>query len=572
MQPITKTIIYPAQFITWQLIVVMLCIAACNNTENNKVTDTVIAETPQQADVKQAELIEKLVSYAAAHEGKVNDSIRLKQLVLLQKLYSQNNYQPIWNKEENWEAIADSLYNIVRLSRLYGLFPADYHSHSLLRIRNTVITDSLQRKNAALWARADVLFTDALFGIAHDLKLGRLAKDSVTLRSDSLLNDDYFFTICREAITNKNIRPVLEALEPQHEGYHRLKSAIPAFLDSATFKKFTYVFYPNKDSLALLKQVEKRLSEAGFNIISNDTTSLKEAISKYQKQKGIKVTGKVGEQTTRSLNNTDWEKFKRIALTLDRYKQLPDSMPGQYIWVNIPSYYMQLRQADTVVFESRVVVGKPNTRTPLLTGSITNMVTYPQWTIPTSIITKEILPGVKRNPNYLAKKGYMLLTNEGELVDPATVNWLKYTKGIPYRVVQGSGDDNALGILKFNFNNKYSVYLHDTNQRYLFKNASRALSHGCVRVQEWSKLAQFIIATDSMKALLTDSTRYTKTDSLQAWLTRKEKHIIPVRNRLPVYIRYYSCEGKDGKVKFYEDIYGEDRILTERYFANKQIN
>lgn len=571
MQPITKTITIPAQFITWQLIAVLLCIAACN-TESNKVNDTVIADTPQQADVKQAELIEKLVSYAASHDGKVNDSVRLKQMALLQKLYSQNNYQPIWSKEENWQSIADSLYTIVRLSRFYGLFPTDYHSHSLLRIRNVVITDSLQRKNAALWARADVLFTDALFGLAHDLKLGRLAKDSVTLRSDSLLNDDYFMAICSEAIANKNIRPALEALEPAHEGYHRLKNAIPLFLDSAVFKKFTYILYPTKDSLALVKQVEKRLSEGGFNIISNDTASLKEAISKYQKQKGIKVTGKVGEQTARSLNNTDWERFKRIAVTMDRYKQLPDSMPEHYIWVNIPSYYMQLRRADTVVFESKVVVGKPNTRTPLLTGTITNMVTYPQWTIPTSIIVKEILPGVKRNPNYLAKKGYMLLTNDGELVEPSTVNWSKYTKGIPYRVVQGSGDDNALGILKFNFNNKYSVYLHDTNQRYLFKNAGRALSHGCVRVQEWSKLAQYIIATDSIKAQLTDSSRYTKTDSLNAWLARKEKHTIPVRNRLPVYIRYYSCEGKDGKVKFYEDIYGEDRILTERYFANKPIN
>lgn len=571
MQPITKTITIPAQFITWQLIAVLLCIAACN-TESSKVNDTIIAETPEQADVKQAELIEKLVSYAASHDGKVNDSVRLKQMALLQKLYSQNNYQPIWSKEENWQSIADSLYTIIRLSRFYGLFPTDYHSHSLLRIRNVVITDSLQRKNAALWARADVLFTDALFGLAHDLKLGRLAKDSVTLRSDSLLNDDFFMAICSEAIANKNIRPALEVLEPSHEGYHRLKSAIPVFLDSGVFKKYTYILYPNKDSLALLKQVEKRLSEGGFNIISNDTASLKEAISKYQKQKGIKVTGKVGEQTARSLNNTDWERFKRIAVTMDRYKQLPDSMPEHYIWVNIPSYYMQLRRADTVVFESKVVVGKPNTRTPLLTGTITNMVTYPQWTIPTSIIVKEILPGVKRNPNYLAKKGYMLLTNDGELVDPSTVNWSKYTKGIPYRVVQGSGDDNALGILKFNFNNKYSVYLHDTNQRYLFKNAGRALSHGCVRVQEWSKLAQYIIATDSIKAQLTDSTRYTKTDSLNAWLTRKEKHTIPVRNRLPVFIRYYSCEGKDGKVKFYEDIYGEDRILTERYFANKPIN
>jgi murein L,D-transpeptidase YcbB/YkuD len=354
------------------------------------------------------------------------------------------------------------------------------------------------------------------------------------------------------------------------KGYADLKAGIPNFLDSAEFKATTYVVYPSKDSLSMMKQVATRLAELGFTIPPGDTASLKDVIKRYQKQHGIPITGKIGDKTVNSLNSNDWQKFKRIAINMDRYKLLPDSLPHQYIWVNLPGFYMQLWNDDTLVLESKVVVGKPLTRTPLLTSKITDMVTYPQWTIPESIIIKEVLPGLKKDTNYLKKKGYSLINEKGDEVYASSVKWAKYSKGIPYKVVQGSGDDNALGVLKFNFNNKYSVYMHDTNQRYFFGKSFRALSHGCVRVQQWDKLAHFIINNDSLNAAANVNTF--KSDSLKAWLKRKEKHVIPVRTRLPVFFRYFDCAGINGSVKFYDDIYNEDRMLSERFFANKRVN
>jgi L,D-transpeptidase YcbB len=212
------------------------------------------------------------------------------------------------------------------------------------------------------------------------------------------------------------------------------------------------------------------------------------------------------------------------------------------------------------------VVGKPFTRTPVLTSSLTDMITYPQWTIPQSIITKEILPATKKDPGYISKKGYSLVDSKGEEVDPYFVDWSLYKKIIPFKVVQGSGDDNALGILKFNFNNKYAVYLHDTNQRYLFSRTTRALSHGCVRVQEWEKLAYYILNNDSLNAR---SNNFTHIDSMRKWLSQKEKHVIIVRNKLPLFIRYFTCDSKDNKVVFYDDIYSEDKRLRDRYFHDK---
>jgi murein L,D-transpeptidase YcbB/YkuD len=175
------------------------------------------------------------------------------------------------------------------------------------------------------------------------------------------------------------------------------------------------------------------------------------------------------------------------------------------------------------------------------------------------------LPAARKNPGYFAKKGYSLIDKEGNEVDPYTVEWSKYKKGLPYKVVQGSGDDNALGVLKFNFNNKYAVYLHDTNQRYLFAQTVRSLSHGCVRVQEWQKLAHDILHYDNP-----DSAKISpREDSLNSWLKRKVKRSISIRNKMPVYIRYFTCEGGENGIVFYDDMYGEDKLIREKYFAGK---
>jgi len=225
-----------------------------------------------------------------------------------------------------------------------------------------------------------------------------------------------------------------------------------------------------------------------------------------------------------------------------------------------------LKEDDTVRLKSKVVVGKPQSHTPTLTSSITDMITYPQWTIPESIIKKEILPGLKKDPGYTLKKGFSLIDYKGNVVDPYFVDWTKYKTGIPYKVVQGSGDDNALGVMKFNFSNKYFVYLHDTNQRYLFSNKTRALSHGCVRVQNWDSLAYFILRNDSAFSKKTLSS-----DTLTKWLTLKEKHVIPVRKRIPLFIRYFTCDTKDDELVFYEDVYGDDKRLKDKFFANKNL-
>ena len=550
-----------------QITIIILClfIISCNNA--NAPADKQIVADPEKMDKKASENIKEVLEFAKKNNGKVDDSIHLHLADVVSNFYNSSGYQPVWSSKEAWQPLADTLFKFITEAEQEGLFPKDYHFKNLQSLKNKLDTDSLKRMDATLWTRADLMFTDAFMHILKDLKHGRLQPDSVTINKDSALANDFFVKNLNNLIEKKQFTSLLNSLQPTSKGYWALKRGIKIFLDSMDRQTYTYVTYPykkgdTKDSLFFIKMLQKRLIESGvisFADKFSDSAKLSEAVKKYQKQKGIKQDGKISASIIRMMNTSDAERFKRIAITLDRYKQLPNKMPEKYIWVNLPAYYLWVVDHDSIALESRVICGKPDTRTPLLNSEITDMITYPTWTVPTSIIAKQYLPKLKNNPGYLARLGLKLVNGKGETIDGHNVNWSKYSKGIPYKVMQGSGDNNALGIFKFNFNNPYAVYLHDTNQRYLFKNAARALSHGCVRVQEWEKLAFYIARNDSMNMRNADSLKY-NTDSIKNWIANKERHRIDVKKRIPIYIRYFSCEGKDGKIKFYDDIYGEDKV------------
>ena len=558
------------------LLVVWIFFFSCSNSDKTK--DKEIVATPAEMDNHIADNIKTSLNTALEKDGKLDDSTRLSLSNIVQDYYKATDYAPAWSKEEKWQPLGDSLFNFISHAELEGLFPADYHFKDLHSLKTTLDADSLKRMDAALWTRADLLMTDGFMRIVRDLKLGRLRPDSLSSIRDTSLQENFYVDRLKALTEKKTFTTILNELQPKHAGYWELKKGIKPFIDSMDKRVYTYVNFPYKkgdanDSIFFMKMLKKRLAESAVWDASShlpDSTELKAAISKIQKQKGITVDGKVGPVLIRTLNTSDAERFKRIAITLDRYKQMPEKMPVKYIWVNLPGYYLKVMDHDTLVLQSKIICGKPETRTPLLTSEITDMVTYPTWTVPTSIIAKSYLPRLKKNPNYLARIGLKLMNGKGEAIDPSEVNWSKYSKGIPFKVMQASGDNNALGVMKFNFNNKYDVYLHDTNQRYLFKNSSRALSHGCVRVQEWQQLAFYLARNDSATASKRDTLRY-NSDSIRNWVAHKERHRIDVKNQVPLFIRYFSCEGKDGKIIFYEDIYGEDKVLREKYFANKQL-
>ncbi|MDQ2718716.1 MAG: L,D-transpeptidase family protein [Bacteroidota bacterium] len=548
-------------------VMLICCWTGCKN--HHKVIQKEIVKTPEEMDDEVADNIKASLLFAKDNSGKINDLIRLSQYGLVNSFYQQNNFKNVWSHKEKWTPQADSMFAFIGNCKYYGLYPADYHFQVLNDLRNGIINDTLALKDAITWTKADLTLSDAFMKILKDLKEGRLIADSVSI-SEKRNYIDSFFVKNLNDVNGINVSAFFDGVEPVNTNYQALKNLLKNFVDSMDTKTYLYINYPYKDSLTFFANIHKRLGQSGFgdsSIKMPDSVMMSKEIKKYQAKHHLLADGKIGPKFIKTMNANDNEKFKRIAINLDRYKQLP-ALPETYIWVNLPGFYLKVIDSDTVVLESKVIVGKPDTRTPTLISAITDMVTYPQWTMPESIIKKDILPELKKNPGYLAIKGFSLLDSKGNEVNPYTIKWSKYTKGIPWKVVQGSGDDNALGIFKFNFNNPYSVYLHDTNQRYLFKNAERDLSHGCVRVQNWEALAYYIARNDSMAVEDGRPLSY-NTDSIKSWIAIKSRKRIMVKKRLPLFIEYFTCDIRKNKIIFYDDIYNEDRALTQKYFAGK---
>ena len=545
--------------------VLLIFLVACHGGKGKGSKDE--AKAPAPMDLHVGEDLKSVLQYAADNHDKLNDSTTLLYRALEDSLYNSNGYVPIWSEREHWKRQADSLLAFIDSSKEYGLFPTDYHYFSLHFIQRVLEEDTMAKKNTAIWTRADLLLTDAFFHLVKDIRQGRLEYDSVTLRKDSVLPDSMFTGALASALQMNDISATLHELEPRHPGYDSVKAYLHDFLLTAHFRPLTWLEYPYKDSGAFYQSLVHRLRESGYidsAATTVDTGVLHGAIRQYQAVNKLKVSGKVTQDMVIMMNNSDWEKFKRIAITLDRYKLLPDTLPKTYVWVNLPSFTLDVVDSGSVALESKVIVGAPKTRTPLLTSEISNFVTYPQWTVPNSIIFREMLPAIKRDITYLVKQNLMVVDDNDSVRDPLTINWRRLNKNnFPYQIKQREGDDNSLGVIKFNFKNKYDVYLHDTNVRWMFDKTARALSHGCVRVKEWRKLSDFLIRNDTMKY---------HPDTLKAWITRQEKHTIWGFSKVPIFIRYFTVEGKKGKLQFYDDIYGEDRALRDRYFAQKPIS
>lgn len=522
-------------------------------------TKPFVVHRPYKMEEDIRDSIEAILNREASLDTPRTDVFR--NMDVLYSIYQQNNFHRIWSADSAWYVRADSFYTLLQQAEYYGLFAQDYHYQKMKQLREQL---QVNRKNASLWSTADMLMSDAFISFAHDLKLGRIPRDSVTLKTDSVLTIDFYSNLFAKVIDSFP-RKVLEELEPSHEGYRTLKNALPSFLKNMKREKFTYVQFPQKDSLSFVRQLQQRLFESGFIPYTDrlpDSADYRASVKLAQRAMGITEDGKPGIQFIKKINDTDWERFSRIAINLDRYKQLPDSMPSAYIWVNLPAFKLEVYDSGRVILESKVIVGQPKTRTPILNSKVTNMITYPQWTVPYSIIFKEMIPKIRKDINYLNKENLMVVDRYDSVIDPYKLDWNKLGKNnFPYLLRQRQGDDNSLGVIKFNFSNKFSVYMHDTNARSLFSRSNRALSHGCVRVQAWDTLSRYLLARDSANIPV---------DSLKARLSRQEKHHIPLRKKLPVYFRYFTTYvDEKGEIRFLDDIYWEDNSLIIKHLSKK---
>ncbi len=494
---------------------------------------------------------------------------------MVKELYRLNEYMPIWSDTGKWNNCAIDFLSYLDTSAFDGLNKYDYNYNNIVKIKNQLDSFPTTKNEFEKWAQAELLMTEAFLNVCQDIKQGRLHHDSLSWKYNVDKYAEFFDRQITALEDGNKITQLFSSLQPSIRGYNNLKSTLKEFIaqmdtTNYTILQETYKSGDKDDSIIFLNQLKLRLAQSNYLIsysLNNiDSAGLAFAIKTYQMKEDIPADGKISRDLIKRLNLTDNLKLKRILVNLDRYKNFQDTLPNLFIQANLPSYSLQFWNSDTSMLYSKIICGKPLTPTPILNSQIKEMILFPTWTVPTSIIKKEMLPQLKKNTGYLAKKGLALYSINGKKIDPATIDWNKYSKGIPYKIRQSSGEDNALGVIKFNFKNPFDVYLHDTNQRYLFQKSKRALSHGCVRVEKWKQLADLIARNDSINNSLATSLKY-NTDSIENWIKRKQKHTINIMNPIPIYITYFTCEERGGEVVFYEDIYEDDLKMIKLYFS-----
>lgn len=251
------------------------------------------------------------------------------------------------------------------------------------------------------------------------------------------------------------------------------------------------------------------------------------------------------QELRRRIDSADQAEVRKLSQSINQLRWMKHFGFRNYIVVNAASAVVRYYACDTVQLRMKAVVGTPATPTPRFAGYCTDVVFYPYWHVPYSIAVNEIIPQVKRNPAYLESRNLQLIDGAGTVLDPGTINWSAIsTANFPYRFRQSTGCDNALGVIKFNLTDPFSVYMHDTNNKTAFLAGARYFSHGCIRLESPVELAMALLPGQVDEDFLEACRKDQKPGSL--------KLLEPV----PVFVVYMTSEyDQDSKVKYYKDVY-----------------
>jgi murein L,D-transpeptidase YcbB/YkuD len=281
---------------------------------------------------------------------------------------------------------------------------------------------------------------------------------------------------------------------------------------------------------------------------------LAEAVKRFQARHGLAPTGIVTPRTLAALNVPVQKRIKQLEASLERLENMNFAFGPRYVVVNLPAAFAEAVENDTVVRRYRVIVGKTEKPSPTLTAEITGVVLNPTWTVPSSIAKTEISAHMRKDPGYLSRMHMEILDGHDSPIDPRSVDW-SGTHTPNFTVRQESGTWNALGAVKIDMPNPYSVYMHDTNQRNLFSDDYRFDSHGCSRVDNVRDLAAWLLQEEMSK--------WNRT-AIDAAIATGQRQEIALPKKVPVaWIYLTAWMTRDQTIQFRNDIYDQDEQLLE---------
>ncbi|MCU7693078.1 murein L,D-transpeptidase [Haoranjiania flava] len=546
----------------WFLLLVVITsfsIVSCKNKNKQLTPEEIIASIKDKFKGADTIPIDRSIDSTTAYNTLFLDSADVKQFMLdnpevepfvsdMIAFYRTRNFQYAWFDSTGMIEQASNFINVLNNNEAL-------HKDSTLRDKKlftmfekmkNIDVDSTKRSEKNV-LEAELRLTGQFFKFAQSTYEGKIDAEKLGWfipKKKVDINVLFDSTVKAKNLNAEKLfmNPIYGKLQEQLIRYKKFKEEP---WDSVTISKGKQLTPADSTSILLVKRRLSLFGDYTGNVDNVYDSAFTQAVKSYQKRYGLNETGVPDKAFVRSVNTPVDSILKKLVINLERAKWMPVDMAPTYAWVNIPEFKLNVYENKNKVFDMNVVVGSQANNTVIFTDIMEYVVFAPYWGVPASIVKKEILPAMQRNGNYLARNDMEITGNSG---------------GIP-TIRQKPGPKNSLGLVKFLFPNAYDIYFHDTPSKWAFNRSNRDLSHGCIRLEQPAKFAQWVLRYNPQKysAAYIDSMMHKNT---------KETHIkINKEYQFPVYLVYFtSWVADDGRLMMRDDIYNHDKEMEAKLF------
>lgn len=490
------------------------------------------------------------------------DETRLFSSQLLPRFYYNRFFTPAWLSDAGLNEHAHHLINAIRHVDEHGLQPEDYHLEMIEKYTTSFLREIVPPQEEMM--KAEMLMTDAFLLLASHLYFGKVDPEKIDANWKIQRKEPELFLDRRleAAVTSTGVEHELNQLLPRQKNYQIMRGRLARYheMEKHDWKPIApgVTLRPGDEHQSISK-IRKRLHDLNYKL--SDTLSnlydevLAMKVMAFQQRHGLNPDGVIGSFTLQALNLTPAQRAEMMRVNMERLRWLPLETPKKYVLVNIANFTMDVIEGSDTLLSSRAIVGRNYRKTPVFTGRMTYLVFSPTWVIPPGILANDVIPAVKKDPDYLKQKNMKVIRFDGTEVDQSTIDWATVTgRNFPYMIRQEPGPDNALGRVKFMFPNQYNVYIHDTPSRNLFSKDGRAFSSGCIRIEKPIEFAQL---------LLSDNLRWDEKAIRTAMNANSEQTVRLSKPWNVVLVYFTSWADAQGNIQFRQDVYDRDAAVSQ---------